>query len=199
MSITKYVRTALCILFVACVSLFAQNPYAQENIGKWLSCWYTPQQDMKDETYCEDILVDSAVYVKDSCTLIFSSKLLKNVSFNKKEYSEISGRDFGFAYVNRKGIVIPVHVIDNRPDEFTEGLARCIINDKYGYINTKLDIAIPPQFDMAYPFENGRALVGYTCTIIPVDYEYHTSVCEEWTKIDRTGAVVDSANVKQKR
>jgi hypothetical protein len=42
---------------------------------------------------------------------------------------------------------------------FCEGLAACLQNGKYGYVDTTGHFVIPPQFDYAYPFRNEMALV----------------------------------------
>ncbi len=42
---------------------------------------------------------------------------------------------------------------------FCEGLAPVKINSKYGYINDNYDVVIQPQFDKAYSFYDGMAIV----------------------------------------
>jgi hypothetical protein len=44
-------------------------------------------------------------------------------------------------------------------DEFSEGLARVIKDDQYGFINTKGEIFIPIQFDYVSNFYNGLAVI----------------------------------------
>lgn len=43
---------------------------------------------------------------------------------------------------------------------FSDGLARIIKYDKYGFINTKGEVVIQPKFEFAREFEKGKALVG---------------------------------------
>ena len=42
---------------------------------------------------------------------------------------------------------------------FSEGLVRVMIGDKWGYIDREGKIVIEPQFDLAFFFDNGLALV----------------------------------------
>ena len=68
-----------------------------------------------------------------------------------------------WGYINPKGEIVIKPQFDNRPGDFSEGLAQMKIGDffrsKYGYINRKGKIVINPQFDYAWPFSKGLARV----------------------------------------
>jgi hypothetical protein len=89
----------------------------------------------------------------------------------------------------RDGRMAPVLRFDNGPDPLVEGLARTLRDGKIGFLNPSLETVIPPVWDFAFPFENGRAIVCRGCTL-KADGE-HTSVeGGQWGAIDRTGMVV---------
>ena len=57
-----------------------------------------------------------------------------------------------------------VFPFDNGPDYPSEGLFRILQNGKIGYADANTyAIVIPPHFDCAYPFENGKAKVSNDC------------------------------------
>ena len=69
-------------------------------------------------------------------------------------------KDGKSGYINSEGQII----IDFEFDffgsrEFTEGLASVLVNDKAGYIDTKGNFVIKPQFELAMPFSDGLAYV----------------------------------------
>jgi len=71
----------------------------------------------------------------------------------------------GWAYIDKKGNVLvrPVNV-DNGPDPFQEGLARCVADDgNVGFFNKKGEVVIQPQFGGASYFRDGLAAVCKGC------------------------------------
>jgi hypothetical protein len=74
----------------------------------------------------------------------------------------------GFAFIDRKGEVrYRAYAFDNGPDYFFDGLARYVENGKVGYIDKRLRVRIPAQFDDAYPFHFGWAgyCIGIGCDL----------------------------------
>jgi len=69
--------------------------------------------------------------------------------------------------------ILAVDDIDS--DGFSEGLVPAKKNKKWGYLNTKGQFVIEPQFEKAYPFSEGLAAV---------------SVGEKWGFIDHSGRLV---------
>jgi hypothetical protein len=59
-----------------------------------------------------------------------------------------------------------VFKVDNGPDYVSDGLFRIIKNNKIGFANVDGKIIIDPQFDCAFPFENGKAKVSKNCKTI---------------------------------
>lgn len=82
-------------------------------------------------------------------------------------------------------------IFDNGPDEFSEGLARFIEADKFGFFDETGAKVIPARFSFAQPFADGRAAFCDGCTKRCEDGGEHCSMIGgKWGAIDRTGAVV---------
>jgi hypothetical protein len=92
-------------------------------------------------------------------------------------------------YVRRGGVPVPVESFDNGPDPFNDGLARSRVGGKTGYIDRSLSLVIPAEYDGAYPFEQGVAVVCQACAIVS-DGTHSWYEGGEWGRIDRRGRVV---------
>jgi hypothetical protein len=88
---------------------------------------------------------------------------------------------------DQKAIVYEVFIYDNGPDYEADGLFRVVKNGKIGYADAKnYAIVIEPQFDCAYPFENGKAKVSNQCKT-EKDGEYSTWESDFWQYVDKQG------------
>ncbi len=94
----------------------------------------------------------------------------KMIPFGKYDMC-FTGRFYNFAIVicaheglvgidRNENVLFNVFVFDNGPDYPSDGLFRIIKDEKIGYANLEGQIVIPPQFDYAYPFKNGKAQGG---------------------------------------
>ncbi len=73
------------------------------------------------------------------------------------------------------------------PDYPAEGLIRVVKNGKIGFADAKTyALVIEPQFDCAFPFENGKAKVSKQCKTVK-DGEYSVWESEAWQYVDRGG------------
>jgi len=103
-------------------------------------------------------------------------------------------RKFQWYYVRRGAIPVPVETMDNGPDYFEDGLARSPVGGKIGYIDRKLNLAIPAIYDGAYPFKEGVAVVCTACSYVSdstaTEGERGWYEGGQWGRIDRTGRVV---------
>ena len=95
----------------------------------------------------------------------------------------------GIYYVNESGKMVQMHMYDNGADSFKEGLSRAIKNNKFGFINKRLELVIPYKYDFSFPFENGRSLVCNGCVVKP-NGEHKEVVDGEWGYIDKKGNVI---------
>lgn len=80
-----------------------------------------------------------------------------------------------------------VFIYDNGPDYEAEGLIRVVKNGKIGYADAKTyAIVIEPQFDCAFPFENGKAKVSNQCKTVK-DGEHSVWESDAWQYVDKQG------------
>jgi predicted alpha/beta superfamily hydrolase len=80
-----------------------------------------------------------------------------------------------------------VFMFDNGPDYASEGLIRIVKNGKIGYADAKTFVqVVVPQFDCAFPFENGKAKVSKDCKTVK-DGEHSSWTSEHWQFIDKKG------------
>lgn len=82
-----------------------------------------------------------------------------------------------------------VFLYDNGPDYPSEGLIRVVKNGKIGYADASTYlIVIEPQFDCAFPFENGKAKVSYQCQSVK-DGEHSIWTSDDWKYVDKAGKI----------
>jgi WG containing repeat len=88
---------------------------------------------------------------------------------------------------SQKTTLYEVFIYDNGPDYPSEDLIRVLKNGKIGYADAKTyTIVIPPQFDCAFPFENGKAKVSNQCKTVK-DGEHSIWESETWQYVDKMG------------
>lgn len=97
--------------------------------------------------------------------------------------------DGAFYYVDRRGRAAQALPFDNGPDPFAEGLARTIESGKVGFLDRKLRQVIEPQWDFAFPFRGGIAVVCNGCRAEPGD-EHPKITGGMWGYVDRRGRTV---------
>ena len=106
-----------------------------------------------------------------------------------KELPSIHTKEYGWIFVRRDGSTIPTMAIDNGPDNFSEGLARYIDDDKIGFIDASGTIVIKAQFRFAAPFEGGFSRVCNEC-VKEMSGEYVTTKSSHWGCINKNGELV---------
>jgi len=93
----------------------------------------------------------------------------------------------GFVAIDRnEKILYEIFSFDNGPNNISDGLYRIIANKKIGFADQNGKIIIPPQFDCAYPFENGRAKVSMNCRTVN-EGEHSRWISNDWYFIDKSG------------
>ncbi|MBS1667765.1 MAG: WG repeat-containing protein [Bacteroidetes bacterium] len=115
-----------------------------------------------------------------------------------RTYAIVVGKNLGFVAIDRqKNILYKVFPFDNGPDYAVDGLFRIIIKNKIGYADEATGkIIIKPQFDCAFPFDNGIAKVGMNCKTYTDDSEHHTWTTDSWIYIDKRGRKVNPPSSK---
>lgn len=113
----------------------------------------------------------------------------EHVFYKGYAYNIVFIKNRGIVYVDTKGKIIHhAYNFDNGPDYFIEGLARYVENGKIGFINEKLEIVIPAQFDFASYFENGVAKICNECRKV-YQGEHSQMKGGKWGILDKNGGV----------
>ena len=87
----------------------------------------------------------------------------------------------------QKKVQYEVFLYDNGPDYPSEGFIRVVKNGKIGFADaTTYAIVIPPQYDCAFPFENGKAKVSNTCKTVK-EGEHSSWESDAWQFVDKKG------------
>lgn len=88
---------------------------------------------------------------------------------------------------SKKQTLYEVFPYDNGPDYPSEGVIRVVKNGKIGYADAKTYvIVIAPQFDCAFPFENGKAKVSNQCQTVK-EGEHSIWKSDAWQYVDKQG------------
>jgi hypothetical protein len=105
-----------------------------------------------------------------------------------RTYAIVAKPEVGYVAIDRQeNIMYKIFPFDNGPDEPADGLFRILVNNKIGYADAASgEVVIKPQFDCAWPFENGIAEVSIDCKALP-DGEHSIWVSDNWFYIDKTG------------
>lgn len=173
--------------FVFCTVLFSCT---QNHMAK------TAQDDTLILAF--DSLNDSYAYVNaKGDTVIPPGKYLMAFTDTFHTFAIVSHPKKGLIGINRKEEeLFKIFVFDNGPDDVKEGLFRILKNNKIGYADTTGKIIIKPQFNCAWPFENGKAKVSLDCKTIS-EGEHQLWESDHWFFIDKKGRVVQEGNGKQ--
>ena len=118
-----------------------------------------------------------------------SKEYLKTLNFKGQELISLPiGKNF--YYIHKSGKKMLTLTYDNGADEFQDGLARTKVNGKIGFFNRNLEIVLPPVYDFAFPFHNGKAEICTGCKE-KSDGEHSMLDGGRWQKIDRNGLVIE--------
>jgi WG containing repeat len=102
-------------------------------------------------------------YKDDSGRVVIPAQFLVAEKFSRQGLAAVAD-ERSWAYIDTKGsIVIRPFVLDNTPDEFSEGVARVTADQKFGFFNERGQIVIKPQFDFASSFHDSLAAVCMEC------------------------------------
>lgn len=94
----------------------------------------------------------------------------------------------GFLAIDSKGHeLFRVFAYDNGPDYIEDEMFRIVKNGLIGYASEEGEIIVPPTYEAAWPFKNGRALVSLKAEKVQLDEEHWTWVEEAPFYIDKNG------------
>lgn len=177
-------RTAIFIFLLMPVSLLFGGcaPASQIN-SEWFPCSFVPIEDEARDVipHCARRQGDGMLVIEPVALGVLATRGIDPAPI------DIGGT---LHYLNASGLAVPVLPFDNGADYFVEGLARTIQGNKVGFINDSLRVVIPPQWDFAFPFEHGTAVVCDSCTFRPVGDGHQEVVGGHWGTIDTRGQVV---------
>jgi len=118
---------------------------------------------------------------------------LEKSHFNKLYFSKNGLASFFYEgsmfYVSKAGKVVRTYFFDNGADYFVEGVARTILNNKFGYIDEQLNVVIKPEYDFVFPFKNGIAVVCNGCRF-ELSGEHNKIAGGKWGVINKSGKIV---------
>lgn len=128
------------------------------------------------------------LHAQSTATTKNKAAAVKSGKANKSKRTMTQTPDGKWVIVDsQKTTLYDVFIYDNGPDYAAEGLIRVVKNGKIGYVNAKTYVlVIEPQFDCAYPFENGKAKVSKNCKTIK-DGEYSVWESNDWKFVDKKG------------
>jgi hypothetical protein len=100
-------------------------------------------------------------YTTEAGIVFISPRFREAYPFGPGGIAAVNEPNVGPGYIDTDGTMIAkAHPMDNGPDYFQDKLARIIGPDgKIGYLDDTGKIVIPPRFDAAMPFCNGKAVV----------------------------------------
>lgn len=126
-------------------------------------------------------------------TVIALGKYIMCITDTFRSYAIVMKKDGDFIGIDRaENIIYKVFLFDNGPDYASEGLFRITENNKIGYADaTTGAVVIKPQFECAWPFEEGTAKVSNTCTTKNAG-EHSTWESDHWFYIDSIGKEVNT-------
>ncbi|MCW8935781.1 MAG: WG repeat-containing protein [Gammaproteobacteria bacterium] len=156
------------------------------NSTQTIPCAYIPQITETNQ-YPEITQYEDCAQLDSNNNIVITEKHMKQIWFDEAELAEIRVHD-GIYYLNKQGKLVRSHKFDNGADYFKEGLSRIIQNDKFGFVNKKLEVVIPAKYDFAYPFNNGISKVCYGCKVVKVD-EHKEMKGGKWGAIDKAGNI----------
>jgi len=101
-----------------------------------------------------------------------------------------------WAITQTDSVLFEVYNFDNGPDYVEEGLFRIVKDGLIGYANEKGEIIIEPQYQCAYPFEDGSAKVAFDCEST-IEFEMTKWDSDHWFYIDHDGASIKAGSLHQ--
>lgn len=140
-----------------------------------------------------DVFAECASYSDNQ--LIISQHHLQQIHFNQDGLASFFSNGHYF-YLKPDGQFLPVLTFDNGADPFQEGLVRSLKNGKVAFYNAQFEQVIPPTYDWAWPFKQGRALVCTGCSPTK-SQDHHTKITGGlWGFINKDGNEVVPVHFK---
>lgn len=149
--------------------------------GQGLPCTFDPQRPN----------VPDCLHERRAGKLFVSPKYVRQLNFDEHGLAAIHSEK-GWMYVNRTGAVVITGVLpmDNWADTFHDGLVRVMRGERYGFANPEGTLVIPAEYDGAFNFDKGTAIVCKHCRQNCDDEGHCTFRGGDWLRIGVDGRVV---------
>jgi hypothetical protein len=179
----KYI-ILLMIAFTACTDASQKDGASQTEVNQTKAPTAEPWILVEDEstglssyqTKDGEIVIPVDTYAKCLTDTFYTKAIV------------MTKNDYKWVVIDRnQKVEYEVFPYDNGPDYPSDGLFRIIQNGKIGYADaTDFKVVIDPQFDCAYPFENGKAMVSKNCSTI-TDGDHKIWKSDEWQFVNKKG------------
>jgi len=169
---------------IAFLILILYSPFAVSNE---IACRYLSKKEPEliERANCLTITKPPAI----AWDALISKYVALDAIYNKLNLAYLYSSE-GIFYFQQNGKIMRTVMYDNGPDYFSDGLVRTIRDNKYGFMNEKLDIIVERKFDFAFPFKNGKAKVCMGCVKV-YDGEHSTYEGGTFYFINKFGQKID--------
>ncbi|MCW7474566.1 WG repeat-containing protein [Leptospira levettii] len=113
----------------------------------------------------------------------------QTMEFTKSGVAFVVSKNKWVCINSKNQLLLESFLYDNGPDYIVESLARFVENGKMGFHNERCQKVIEAQYDFAYPFETGYAMVCLGCELQP-EGEHKRIVGGTYGIINRKGKLV---------
>jgi len=169
----------IVLIFIALIS--------SANAQEFGECGYIPKRTEQYQYPEWEILKGCASY--ENGVLKIAKEHMENLNFGELNTARFFASEQHF-YVKPDGKFLPVIFYDNGADSYQEGLTRSLLNGKIAYFNINFELILAPNYDWAWPFQEGRALVCKGCTLTPVEDGHTALEGGVWGYINKEGKEV---------
>lgn len=165
-----------------------------------ISCAHTRPYDDYLLSFTDESTDEYGYHDPKGVTVIPPGKYTMCFTDTFRTYAVVLKPNSGFVAIDRQeNVLYTVFPFDNGPDYVVEGLFRIIENNKIGFADARTGkVVIPPQFDCAFPFENGTAKVSNDCSS-RMNGEHKIWESEKWFYINKTGKTVNKPEADIKK
>ncbi|MCW7465737.1 WG repeat-containing protein [Leptospira levettii] len=121
--------------------------------------------------------------------VIIEPQYEQTMEFTKSGVGFVVSKNKWICIDTKNKFLLESFLYDNGPDYIVESLARYVVEGKMGFHNERCQKVIEAQYDFAYPFENGYAIVCNGCELKP-EGEHKRIVGGKYGVIDKKGNLV---------
>jgi hypothetical protein len=140
------------------------------------------------------LVIDTSYFFVDTAlanTQFINRKVKTHSDFSRCGIAKVHD-DSGIVMIDTNGHKLyRPFIFDNAMDEYSQGIARFKLNDKFGFFDSCGRITIPAQYQFVERFNQNRAVFSNDC-LLKKNGEHTEIVGGKWGFIDKTGTIVIS-------